>query len=187
MNKRPIALTLAFLCIVTLGPSLAGQVKQQQTPNKLAKPVPRPDLPLAKCDLVAVSIDFGEIKSSTQANGEKFYYCEPRYTYKNSGPQDSGTFDVIFEIQNPVTKQWDFYLTLPYQVSLKAGEERHFGGQLVDTCNWLASAERPTFRLRVDFNDVVRESNEDNNVLVKQVTLLQLQNVRDVPLRKIHR
>lgn len=191
MNKRPVAFALAILCVLTLGPGLAGQVKtQQQSPNKLAKPVPKPEIPLAKCDLVAVSIEFIEIKSHIAADGTKRYSCIPKYTYKNSGPQPSGTFEVIFEIQNPVTKEFYFYLTWPYQTSLAAGEVRSFGGALSDECTWAATAERPTFRLRVDIGGVddkgvVEESNEDNNVLVKQVSLLQLQNVRDVPLKKI--
>jgi len=185
MNKRPIALALAILCVLTLGPGLTAQVTQQQTPSKLAKPAQRPENALAKCDLVAVSIEFLEIKSHTAADGMKRYSCIPKYTFKNSGPRPSGTFDVIFEIQNPVTKEFYFYLTWPYQTSLEAGEVRSFGGALSDECGWAATEERPTFRLRLDFNHVVTESNEDNNELVKQVSLLQMRNASDVPLKKL--
>ncbi len=188
MNHRRFAIALAAAYLVFSGPGLFGQSKTQQTPeSQVAKPVPRPgDVMKAKCDLVAVSIDFEDIKSHTGASGEKRYSCKPSYTFKNAGPVNSGTFDVIFEIQNPVTKEWYFYLTMPYQASLAAGEVRKFGGQPVDECNWAAGAERPKFRLRLDFNHVITESNEDNNDLMKQVSLYQLQRVTNVPIRKIN-
>jgi hypothetical protein len=75
---------------------------------------------------------------------------------------------------------------MPYQASLAAGEVRKFGGQPVDECNWAAGAERPKFRLRLDFNHVVTESNEDNNDLMKQVSLYQLQRVTNARIRKIN-
>lgn len=188
MLKRFPSVALVAGCVIIAVPGLIGQVKTQQTPqSQLAKPVPRPgDVLKAKCDLVAVSIDFEDIKSHTGASGEKRYSCKPSYTFKNAGPVNSGTFDVIFEIQNPVTKEWYFYLTMPYQASLAAGEVRKFGGQPVDECNWAASEERPKFRLRLDFNHVVTESNEDNNDLEKQVSLFQLQRLTDLPLKKVN-
>jgi hypothetical protein len=187
MNQRHVVVALAAVCLILAGPGLFAQSKTQQTPeSRAAKPAPRPgDVLKAKCDLVAVSIDFEDIKSHTGASGEKRYSCKPSYTYKNSGPGKSGTFDVIFEIQNPVTKEWYFYLTMAYQASLAAGEVRKFGGQPVDECTWAASEERPKFRLRLDFNHLVAESDENNNELVKQVSLYQLRRVTDLPLKEI--
>ena len=186
MNKRIVTAVLAAVCLIVVAPGLFGQAKTQQTPtNRTAKPAPRPgDVLKAKCDLVAVSIEFVDLKSFNEGSGKR-YSCKPAYTFKNEGPQPSGTFDVVFEIQDPVTKAWNFYLTMPYQTSLAAGETRRFGGQPVDECIWAAGAERPKFRLRLDFNHLVTESNEDNNELVRQVSLIALQRLTDVPLRKI--
>jgi hypothetical protein len=186
MNKHALIAMLAVACLVVAAPELFGQVKTQQAPtSQTAKPISRPDGVLkAKCDLVAVSIEFVDLKSFDSGSGKR-YSCKPAYTFKNAGPQPSGTFDVIFEIQNPVTKEWYFYLTMPYQASLAAGETRRFGGQPVDECGWAAGAERPKFRLRLDFNHLVTESNEDNNELVRQVSLMELRRLTDLPVRKI--
>lgn len=188
MNKRHVVFAFAASCLILGGPGLFGQIKSQQTPkSELVKPVPRPgDQMKAKCDLVAVSIDFENLKSFTGASGEKKYSCLPSYTFKNEGPGNSGNFDVVFEIQDPVTKAWNFYLTMAYQASLAPDETRKFGGQPVDECAWAASAERPTFRLRLDFNHLVTESDENNNELVKQVSLLHLRSLPQGIKKKIN-
>jgi hypothetical protein len=186
MKKRAFIAALAAGCIVLVVPGLLGQVKTQSPPSGAAKPAnERPGLVTAlKPDIVAVSIEFLNLRSHTGPQGEKRYSCMPRYTFKNAGGLATGTFDVVFEIQNPVTKEWYFYLTPAYQSSLAPGEIRHFGGQPVDECNWAATDERPKFRLRLDFNHAVTESNENNNDLEKQVRLMMLQSAPSAPLKK---
>jgi hypothetical protein len=186
MKKSAFIAAFVAGCVLLATPGLFGQVKTQSPPPvSTSKPLPKPDIQAKpRPDLVAVAIEFKDLKSHMGAQGQKRYSCLPLYTFKNSGPLGSGTFDVIFEYQDPVTKVWNFYLTMAYQATLGPGETRSFGGQPVDECGWDASAERPTFRLRLDFNHKVAESDENNNELVRQVPLVMIQHLPDYELKK---
>lgn len=164
MNKKAIiAVTLLGLFLLAAPSSTSAQMKAQPRPENPAIKAK----PLLVPDLVVVSIDFKSYKTYSSGGVLKGSML-PSVTYKNQGNAPSGSFKLAWEYFDYGTNSWKFWLQSTYLTnSLAAGASFTEGGHLSDEFTWTIGAQWPKFRCRLDVQNNVTESNENNNEMTK--------------------
>ena len=155
MNKKIIGIGVLVFLFFGIQGSFADQ-------SRKVRPIRKIDLP----DLTA-EIEFTKVKTSKKPINITCYTITPKFIVKNKGKTAAKDFDVRIEWSIPPSFTWQIY-SINTNVDLGAGQSHSTCGTISCNVTWCANEKKKAkWRVTVDFNNEVGESNENNNEVEK--------------------
>ncbi len=168
MNKKIIGIGVLVFLFLGIQAGFSDQARGK-------KPIRKVDLP----DLTA-KIEFKEVKTSKNSENITCYTITPKFIVKNIGKTVAKDFDVRIEWSIPPNFTWQIYSVNKDQ-DLGAGQSHSTCGTVVCNVTWCANENKKAkWRVTVDFNNEVGESNEKNNEVVKAFIPPRIRKVRKI-------
>lgn len=155
MNKKILATGVLFLLFLGIQGGLSDQTRRR-------KPIRKIDLP----DLTAV-IEFVKVKTFKNSKNITCYTITPKFIVKNIGKTAAKDFDVRIEWYTPPHFNWQIFSVQKNQ-NLGAGQSNSTCGSAYCNVSWCSNEKKKAkWRVTVDYNKEVGESNEINNEVEK--------------------
>jgi len=155
MNKKILVTGVLFLLFLGIQGGLSDQ-------SKRIEPIRKIDLP----DLTA-TIEFVKVKTFKNSKNITCYTITPKFIIKNIGKTAAKDFDVRIEWYTPPHFTWQIFSVLKDQ-NLGAGQSYSTCGSAYCNVSWCINEEKKVkWRVTVDYEKEVGESNETNNEVEK--------------------
>jgi len=168
---------LLILCIGVLFLFVGIQEAESARPMKSKPPITQATPAKTAPDLT-VTVVFAHIETWSSESCSKYYSPRPLFTIKNNGGSTAYNFKYTIEWKLGPNHTWQIY-TLDQNVTLAGGATKTIDGNqptweqpwCVDDPSW-----KPGWRITVDTENTVSESNENNNVAEKIFTPMTIPN-----------
>lgn len=170
MNRAAlIILCLGLIFFFAEDMSGAADMKKPKLSSQMPTP---PEL--------SATVVFAQVVSFKNSSGTQCYSPRPVFTITNTGQSTASNFDYVIDWKLNPTHTWQLF-SGGQNLSLGPGSIKSIDGNnpvwdqpwCVDQTDW-----KPGWRIRVDTNNTVTESNEGNNIAEKIFTPLTIPDMK---------